>query len=280
MIDATALTRCRCTRQFIARHCAVRRNLNLARSASVARCTRRFEQRMRFRRLFRQIPRRCIRTAPCWCVGSGWPSVAVREGAVAPLRQPCRRRNKALVADLEHRTFEWFCDSANPENGLIPDHCPGERAIFSSDRRGRLRPDRLRRRRRARLDHARSRRSTERWPHCDSSTMRRRATAKTTRAASTASSITSSTCIPANAIARIRRGVDDRHHPAARRRAVRAVVLRPRHAAGKADPQVGRCNLSARGLDLDAAAQAADRHGLDAGRQVSSRSTGRATTRE
>jgi len=29
-----------------------------------------------------------------------------------------------MIADLEKRTFQWFWDSANPENGLIPDHYP------------------------------------------------------------------------------------------------------------------------------------------------------------
>ncbi|HKU17893.1 MAG TPA: hypothetical protein VJP80_01335, partial [Candidatus Saccharimonadales bacterium] len=32
---------------------------------------------------------------------------------------------RAMVADLEQRTFQWFWDSANPANGLIPDHYPG-----------------------------------------------------------------------------------------------------------------------------------------------------------
>ena len=31
-----------------------------------------------------------------------------------------------MVADLEKRTFQWFWDSANPVNGLIPDHYPTE----------------------------------------------------------------------------------------------------------------------------------------------------------
>ncbi|TCV92827.1 hypothetical protein EC912_106166 [Luteibacter rhizovicinus] len=29
-----------------------------------------------------------------------------------------------MIADLEKRTFQWFWDSANPSNGLIPDHYP------------------------------------------------------------------------------------------------------------------------------------------------------------
>lgn len=32
---------------------------------------------------------------------------------------------QVMVADLEKRTFQWFWDSANPSNGLIPDHYPG-----------------------------------------------------------------------------------------------------------------------------------------------------------
>ncbi|MHB1058625.1 MAG: glucoamylase family protein [Rhodanobacter sp.] len=36
----------------------------------------------------------------------------------------------ALVGDLEQRSFRFFWDSANPANGLVPDHYPGE--SFSS----------------------------------------------------------------------------------------------------------------------------------------------------
>jgi hypothetical protein len=32
---------------------------------------------------------------------------------------------KAMIDDLEKRTFQWFWDGANPANGLIPDHYPG-----------------------------------------------------------------------------------------------------------------------------------------------------------
>jgi hypothetical protein len=32
---------------------------------------------------------------------------------------------QAMMADVERRTFQWFWDSANPANGLIPDHYPG-----------------------------------------------------------------------------------------------------------------------------------------------------------
>jgi len=40
------------------------------------------------------------------------------------------KSRQALVDDLERRTFDWFWDSANPSNGLVPDHYPGE--SFSS----------------------------------------------------------------------------------------------------------------------------------------------------
>ena len=33
---------------------------------------------------------------------------------------------QAMVDDLEKRTFAWFWDSANPANGLVPDHYPGK----------------------------------------------------------------------------------------------------------------------------------------------------------
>ncbi|WP_342629963.1 glucoamylase family protein [Nguyenibacter vanlangensis] len=32
--------------------------------------------------------------------------------------------DRAFVDDLEHRTFTWFWDAADPQNGLIPDHYP------------------------------------------------------------------------------------------------------------------------------------------------------------
>ncbi len=56
---------------------------------------------------------------------------------VAPARQPSAATHHlqqtsapALINDLEHRSFRFFWDSANPVNGLIPDHYPGD--SFSS----------------------------------------------------------------------------------------------------------------------------------------------------
>jgi hypothetical protein len=51
------------------------------------------------------------------------PAVAAPAAAKAPVVP-------ALVNDLEQRTFRFFWDSANPVNGLVPDHYPGE--SFSS----------------------------------------------------------------------------------------------------------------------------------------------------
>jgi hypothetical protein len=39
-------------------------------------------------------------------------------------------RQQALVDDLEHRTFEWFWQTADPKTGLVPDSAPGH--SFSS----------------------------------------------------------------------------------------------------------------------------------------------------
>ena len=33
---------------------------------------------------------------------------------------------RAMVADIERRSFDWFWQSGNPENGLVPDHYPAD----------------------------------------------------------------------------------------------------------------------------------------------------------
>lgn len=35
------------------------------------------------------------------------------------------KAQQIMIADVERRTFQWFWESANPSNGLIPDHYPG-----------------------------------------------------------------------------------------------------------------------------------------------------------
>lgn len=61
-------------------------------------------------------------------VGSSQPPVLAREAVhgYATLSP----RQQALVDDLEHRTFEWFWQTADPKTGLVPDSAPGH--SFSS----------------------------------------------------------------------------------------------------------------------------------------------------
>jgi hypothetical protein len=49
------------------------------------------------------------------CAGGGGGATPV----VAPAPDPA-----AVIEDVEHRTFRWFWDSANPANGLVPDRAP------------------------------------------------------------------------------------------------------------------------------------------------------------
>ncbi|HEV7123729.1 MAG TPA: hypothetical protein VGN24_09980, partial [Rhodanobacter sp.] len=49
----------------------------------------------------------------------------------APLAfQALPSAQQAQLDELEHRTFQFFWDTANPVNGLAPDHWPGQ--SFSS----------------------------------------------------------------------------------------------------------------------------------------------------
>ncbi|GGY31205.1 hypothetical protein GCM10008098_26300 [Rhodanobacter panaciterrae] len=57
-------------------------------------------------------------------------SLARPNGEVATATSTRAPAVPALVNDLEQRTFRFFWDSANPVNGLIPDHYPGD--SFSS----------------------------------------------------------------------------------------------------------------------------------------------------
>ncbi|HWU76054.1 MAG TPA: glucoamylase family protein [Rhodanobacter sp.] len=61
-------------------------------------------------------------------IGTSWstPSVARSEHG----RFVASPRQQALVDDLEHRTFEWFWQTADPKTGLVPDSAPGH--SFSS----------------------------------------------------------------------------------------------------------------------------------------------------
>jgi len=58
------------------------------------------------------------------------PASPAWQARPAPTTQTSAPVVPALVNDLERRSFRFFWDSANPANGLIPDHYPGE--SFSS----------------------------------------------------------------------------------------------------------------------------------------------------
>jgi hypothetical protein len=60
----------------------------------------------------------------------GAGSLSTLSAKTSPTRFVASQQQEAMVADLEQRTFRWFWDSANPQNGLIPDHYPGK--SFSS----------------------------------------------------------------------------------------------------------------------------------------------------
>lgn len=51
--------------------------------------------------------------------------------AVSVARFGASPAQQALVDDLEHRTFDWFWDSANPSNGLVPDQYPSTQSFAS-----------------------------------------------------------------------------------------------------------------------------------------------------
>lgn len=80
------------------------------------------------REFLRKIPTSLI--IALLVMGAGWQSSAVA-------REPARNHaalsapQQALVDDLEKRTFEWFWDSANPVNGLVPDHYPSSQSFAS-----------------------------------------------------------------------------------------------------------------------------------------------------
>src|SRR5690348_3142948 len=59
---------------------------------------------------------------------SGAPAHAQR----APQPQPSVQPATVSLEDIEHRTFEFFWQTANPRNGLVPDHWPMGDTPFSS----------------------------------------------------------------------------------------------------------------------------------------------------
>ena len=73
-------------------------------------------------RLFRVTALKALLAALVFCSGAtqlAWTRTASH--GFESFSKP----QQAMVEDLERRTFQWFWDSANPANGLIPDHYPG-----------------------------------------------------------------------------------------------------------------------------------------------------------
>lgn len=61
--------------------------------------------------------------------GVGWQTPATaRQPTLGYAELPARQQ--ALVDDLQRRSFDWFWQSGNPQNGLVPDSWPGQ--SFSS----------------------------------------------------------------------------------------------------------------------------------------------------
>ncbi len=179
--------------------------------------------------------------------------------AITPLLRPPLT---PLFDDLERRTFNYFWETANPANGIDPGPLSVHRTVLEH-RRDRFRPDRLRHRRRARLRDARS---GDRAHAGDAALSRRRTAGFARRRHERLSRILLS--LPRSQHRRALRGLGralvGRHRAAARRRAVRAVVLRPEDAGGNRDPPPRRHDLPPRRMAVDAGARAADLDGLDA----------------
>lgn len=73
-------------------------------------------------RLFRRVALNTLLAALVFCGSAlqpAWTRTAKYD--YDSLSKP----QQAMMADVERRTFQWFWDSANPANGLIPDHYPG-----------------------------------------------------------------------------------------------------------------------------------------------------------
>ncbi len=72
---------------------------------------------------------RAIALTALLAFGAGWQTpAAARQPAPGYADLPARQQ--ALVDDLQRRSFDWFWQSGNPQNGLVPDSWPGQ--SFSS----------------------------------------------------------------------------------------------------------------------------------------------------
>lgn len=72
-------------------------------------------------RFFHRAALQALLVALVFCSGASQRAWTRTSTDFAHLPKP----QQVMLADLEQRTFQWFWDSANPANGLIPDHYPG-----------------------------------------------------------------------------------------------------------------------------------------------------------
>lgn len=72
-------------------------------------------------RFFHRAALQALLVALVFCSGASQRAWTRTSTDFAHLPKP----QQVMLADLEQRTFQWFWDSANPANGLVPDHYPG-----------------------------------------------------------------------------------------------------------------------------------------------------------
>ena len=62
---------------------------------------------------------------------AGWPQPLVAQSPV-PKYAALRESQQRMLDELEKRTFDFFRDSVNPSNGLVPDHWPRDKGDYFS----------------------------------------------------------------------------------------------------------------------------------------------------
>ena len=169
------------------------------------------------------------------------------------------------LGDLERRTFDWFWDTANPAQR------PGARPLADQelqlDRRGRLRADRLPDRRRTRLDQPGAGARTD---ACHAALLRQCADGPRSGRAHRLQGL----LLPFHrhgerAAVRDHRAVLDRHHVAARRRAVRGPIFRSPGRRRGGDPPPRRAAQRGGRLALDVRRRrAVHLDGMEAGERL------------
>ncbi len=182
------------------------------------------------------------------------------------------KEQKAMLDDVEKRTFEWFRDSENPKIGITPDHWDGgsggEGDYFASIASSGFGLTAYGIARRTRLDETRRGRAT----HADDTAFLPRRAAKRRcrrhRRSRLFLPLPRHANRPPLRTENVGRTFHHRHDAAARRRAVRRVVLRQEHEGRKRNPPARRRDLSTRRLGVGDAAPTPRRDGLDAGSQL------------